>query len=447
MTHTETQVAETPVLASPPPWSIEQVEYIFDATTDWVREHSRPTCPSSKIPTKGIEVNGQIGKSMARRRYQRGQLSSNGGSWIARWREDIVASNGETRRVRRKETIGTVKEYPTKRLAQRELDRRLKEVNAENYRPRPQATFAEFSRRWMDTVMKQHKPSSQSSETSEINRILVPYFGPKSLRDITAETVQVFVTSLKGSPKTARNLICTMRLVWKTAQAWGYVVHDPFQGLRFLEASKGNTYNFTVEESLAIIEAAPEQWKAFFWLLAETGMRPGELAGLKRDGVNWNEGTIRIEQSVWQGRLQTPKTRTAIRTFAISSELVQRLRAYQRDYWMRNGLGLMFASQRGNPLSMDNFRNRVLNPILKELKIDKKLKTMGIKRCGNYAFRHMNATVMDEIGTPLKTRQHRLGHAQIETTMTHYTHKVDADDRGAAEAIGSMLTPTAVSIM
>ena len=107
---------------------------------------------------------------------------------------------------------------------------------------------------------------------------------------------------------------------------------------------------------------------------------------------------------------------------------------------MRNELGLMFASQEGNPLSMDNFRNRVLNPILKKLKIDKKLKAMGIARCGNYAFRHMNATVMDEIGTPLKTRQHRLGHAQIETTMTHYTHKVDAEDRKAAETIGTMLS-------
>jgi integrase len=54
----------------------------------------------------------------------------------------------------------------------------------------------------------------------------------------------------------------------------------------------------------------------------------------------------------------------------------------------------------------------------------------------------MNATVMDEIGTPLKTRQHRLGHAQIETAMAHYTHKVDADDRKAADTIGAMLSPT-----
>jgi integrase len=76
-------------------------------------------------------------------------------------------------------------------------------------------------------------------------------------------------------------------------------------------------------------------------------MRPGELAGLKLDGVDWQEGTIRIEQSVWQGKLQSPKSTNAIRAFAISSELVQRLQAYQRDHWMRNELVLMFASQEG----------------------------------------------------------------------------------------------------
>jgi integrase len=88
------------------------------------------------------------------------------------------------------------------------------------------------------------------------------------------------------------------------------------------------TYNFTVEESLAIIAAAPEQWKSFLWLLAETGMRPGELAGLMLDGFDWQEGTIRIDQSVWQGKLQTPKTVKAIRKFAISSKLMERLRVY-----------------------------------------------------------------------------------------------------------------------
>jgi integrase len=88
---------------------------------------------------------------------------------------------------------------------------------------------------------------------------------------------------------------------------------------------------------------------------------------------------------------------------------------------------------------MDNFRNRVLNPILEALGIDKKLERLGIARCGNYAFRHMNATLMDTINTPMKTRMKRLGHAQIETTLKHYTHAQDADDLAVAETIGVLL--------
>jgi hypothetical protein len=58
---------------------------------------------------------------------------------------------------------------------------------------------------------------------------------------------------------------------------------------------------------------------------------------------------------------------------------------------------------------------------------------------------NMNATVMDEIGTPLKTTQTwaRAG----ETTMNHYIHKVDAEDRKAAEVIGAMLSPTVEAVM
>jgi integrase len=90
---------------------------------------------------------------------------------------------------------------------------------------------------------------------------------------------------------------------------------------------------------------------------------------------------------------------------------------------------------------MDNFRHRVLNPILAALGIDKKLERMGITRCGNYAFRHMNATLMDTLNTPMKTRQKRLGHAQIETTLKHYTHSLDIDDVATANALGALLSP------
>lgn len=394
---------------------------------------------------------------MARRRFQRGQLLRSGDNWLGRWREDVADDTGAVKRVHKKEVIGTVEEFPTKRLAERELARRLEPINNVEYRPTRRVTFEVFAKRWMEQVLVHQKPSSQSSARSHIHVHLLPAFGEMNMADIRMEMIQSFVTGSEKSPKMVKNVIVTLMSMWSTAQAWGYVQHNPFPRgasgrllLKLPTAAPSETYHFTVEEALAIIDKAQGRWKTFFRILAETGMRPGECAGLRVCDVRGN--TLTVSQSVWQQKVQTPKTKNAIRTFAISSSLAKEIKEMVDDRLARRDIdgdgvgsssglemGLLFTTEAGTPLGMDNFRQRVLNPILAELGIDKKLERLGIARCGNYAFRHMNATLMDTLNTPMKTRQKRLGHAQIETTLKHYTHAIDADDRMAADRIGALL--------
>jgi len=66
------------------------------------------------------------------------------------------------------------------------------------------------------------------------------------------------------------------------------------------------------------------------------------------------------------------------------------------------------------------------------------LKKLGIPRCGFHAFRHGNATLLDQIGAPMAVRLNRLGHAEAQTTMG-YTHAVTADERRIAEELGKIL--------
>lgn len=395
---------------------------------------------------------------MARRRYQRGQLLRSGDNWLGRWREDVADDTGAVKRVHKKEVIGTIADFPTKRLAMRELERRLEPINNVEYRPTRRVTFAVFAQRWQEQVLVHQKPSSQSSARSHINVHLLPAFGELNMADIRMEMIQQFVTELDKSPKMVKNVIVTLMSMWSTAQAWQYVQHNPFPRgasgrllLRLPAAAPGETYHFTVEEALAIIDKAEGRWKTFFRILAETGMRPGECAGLRVCDVGAK--TLTVSQSVWGQRIQTPKSKNAIRTFAISASLAKEIKEMVDVFddendgvsYLPDGNGrwlvdrLLFSTETGRPLSMDNFRQRVLNPILAELKIDEKLERLGIARCGNYAFRHMNATLMDTLNTPMKTRQKRLGHAQIETTLKHYTHAIDADDRMAADRIGALL--------
>jgi integrase len=231
-------------------------------------------------------------------------------------------------------------------------------------------------------------------------------------------------------------MVVLLKVMWATAKTWGYANTNPFDGLKMPTKKKAATYNFTVEEALAIIHEAKGWYKLFFRILAETGMRPGELAGLRVCDVS--PRSLRIAQSVWNQKIQTPKTDQSIRQFAISTDLGEQVAAYIRETGRTD---LVFLNSRGKPLHIGVLQTEVLSPILERLGIREKVEAMGIKKVGQYAFRHMNVTELERQGVPLKTIQKRVGHAiGSEVTEQHYLHAVDADDLRAAELMGAMFT-------
>ncbi|WP_433966012.1 tyrosine-type recombinase/integrase [Tunturiibacter gelidiferens] len=300
--------------------------------------------------------------SMARRRYQHGSLTRDGDRWIARWREDVALPSGEVKRIHKKQVIGTVTDLPTKKLAERALAKRLEPINNVEYRPTSMVSFGLFAEKWMKEIMIHHKPSSRSSEKSVINVQLVPFFGEHQLRNINLEMIQRFVNTSEKSPKTVKNAVSVLIVMWDMARAWGYAQHNPFPRgtnghllLKLPMIVKGKTYHFTVEEALAIIDKAQGRWKTFFRILAETGMRPGELAGLRVEDVGVQ--TLRVAQSVWQQQVQTPKTVNATRTFAISGSLAEEVRQLIAES-EPNSYGLVFVTEPGRKRNTGESRSR-----------------------------------------------------------------------------------------
>jgi integrase len=222
------------------------------------------------------------------------------------------------------------KDYPTQRLALRLLEAKLTQVNSPQYRPRPEATFQDFAERWQMTVLVNHKPSTQSAMRSHINVMLIPHFGKKLLADLEAspEQIQVWVSRLKCSPKTVRNVVITFRLMWKKAKAWGYVERDLFEDLELPKPDLVHQFSLNLEEIRRIINAANEPYRTFYSLAAETGLRSGELCALRVEDVDFAGALVRVRQSVWHGRVQTVKSLKGNRELAISPELVEHLREY-----------------------------------------------------------------------------------------------------------------------
>jgi integrase len=370
---------------------------------------------------------------MARRRYQKGSLFLRGKRrkvWVGRYLEDVI-ENGQVRRPYRSVVLGTLTELPTRRLAARELERRLAEINSLDYTARPVATFAEFARRWQEIGLVHLKPSTTINYRSHLKRYLVPFFGPRYLRDIDAALVQRFIAGLEPSPRTVRNVSMTLRSLWRKAQAWGYVSHEITSEVDLPAPQTPERFYLTLEESRRIIRAADEPERTLYWLVAETGLRAGELCGLRIADLDLEKRVVTLNRSVWRGRAQKPKSHRARRTAAISPELTEQLRTYLIS-WRPNEAGYLFASRNGTPLGQDWLRKKRLQPLLKKL---------NIHHCGFHAFRHGHATEMDRQQVPLGVRQGRLGHADARLTLNTYTHPISADERRFVGELGRVLHP------
>jgi hypothetical protein len=114
---------------------------------------------------------------------------------------------------------------------------------------------------------------------------------------------------------------------------------------------------------------------------------------------------------------------------ALSTQLVDQLREFLQT-WRPNDLQLVFATSLGTPWDAGLVVRRKLRPLLRSL---------GIQEAGLHAFRHANASLMDRLGTPLKVRQQRIGHADVRLTLQVYSQAVGEDHVRVAEQLGEML--------
>ncbi len=70
-------------------------------------------------------------------------------------------------------------------------------------------------------------------------------------------------------------------MMWNSARAWGYVAHDPFDGLVLPKRGLVQTVTFSLDEINRILDSASEPFRTFYAILAETGIRGGEICALR----------------------------------------------------------------------------------------------------------------------------------------------------------------------
>jgi integrase len=382
---------------------------------------------------------GDWQKDMARRRYQKGSIRKRGKRnqvWELQWWEDYIKEDGSIARRRQSATLGAVSEM-TLRETRKLADERLRPVNQGKMLPQSTMELRVFVERYFDPLFfPTLKRSTQKRYRQTLNSHLLPAFGKFRLCDIGTVDLQQFVLQKMESGlgwESVNHLRNLMSKIFETAKKWNYFQgNNPAIGVSLPEKNPVREKHALQENQIALLlSQLKEPVRTMVLLGILTGMRIGEILGLRRKDVNFSSGQIRIEQACYRGLLGSPKTKGSRRTLPLPTGLVKPLTRICEKGTLTSEEDLVFQTRNGTPLNDTNLLHRHLKPVGGRL---------GMPWLSWHVLRRTHATLLQVAGASLKDAQTQLGHSKMSTTLEVYTISIPAHLREAVENLSRLVT-------
>lgn len=290
--------------------------------------------------------------------------------------------------------------------------------------------FGEVAMRWMAT--KVHlRESTRALYDWLLTKHILPTFADRPIGSITALDVQIWIADRHAHSRLGPNSVAKaykiFRSVMESAVDAGLIPRSPCRLKGAATEHLPEMRAATPDEVAALAQAAGTRWEALILLAAYSGLRWGELAGLRRRHIDALHRTIRVEQQLAEvnGRLSfsAPKTAAGVRTISLPQFLVD-IVVDHLDRWSAPGPdGLVFVMPEGTPLRRENFRSRVWLSACR---------AAGLPGLRFHDLRHTGATLAAASGAPLRAVMHRLGHASAAAAI-RYQHRVAGQDEAIAD--------------
>ena len=331
------------------------------------------------------------------------------------------------------------------------------ELQCERNRKKPENKIvSDFAKEYLSIQKTSLSPGSYDFYQHIIEKHILPMFGRMRLRDIKTYHVQDFIMKLNSmprndgksghiSPQTVKRYTTVLRSMLTMAYKMYYMDDDVglSRRLTFPKEHYQEVDVFTIEEAKAILAAAktePINIRLLIELALFTGMRRGEIVGLKWSDINLDKQCLSVKRSIYKPKGEKsiekePKSHSSFRTIAIPNCLCETLKEYKKrqeeyslslDSW--KNLDYIFTDKNGN----------VMNPQTPTKQFSNFLIRHNIRHLKFHCLRHTSATILLGNGCDIKTVSARLGHSSIETTDI-YVHLLEDVDKKAIIAFDHLL--------
>ena len=245
-----------------------------------------------------------------------------------------------------------------------------------------------------------------------VNHHIVTEFGNRELRSLTRDDLQRFLDSKSSlSFSTVDHLRWDLKQVFDMAVAEGVLrLHPALILFTPRQCARPEHLTLSLKEVKQICGALNLRERLIVKLAVLAGLRPGEIFGLKRGRIDATSAAI--EQRVYRGTIDTPKTQKSKRLAAVSSGLSRDLDDWlSRDPDGRSEDWLFPSEKVTTPLAKDNAMLRYIRPALK---------TIGFDWVDFHVLRRTHSSLMRELGVDPKVVADQQGHT-LDVNLNVYT--------------------------
>lgn len=330
-----------------------------------------------------------------------------------------------------------------KKDAEEDLRKLLIEVDKGAYIEPSKETFASYIDYWFKAhYIKRIKASTQSSRNYLLEKHLIREnpFAEKQLSKVTVEDIDsLYNLKLDEGYSTSyiRKMHHILTLAFTQAVRWKKVMHNPAVSADPPSVRTKEVAIWSKEEIHLFLETCRKERLYIAFLLAiYTGMRRGEILGLKWNDIDFRSNSLQVNRtlSYVQGEgylFTTPKTTRSKRKIPLSNLVIAELKEHRRNQEVQKKVtGEMYQDQdlvvcTGNGSAQDP-RNllRVTNRIIKQA---------GVRAIRFHDLRHTHASILLSEGVDLVKVSARMGHTSPKTTLEIYAHLVPNNDYDVAD--------------
>lgn len=300
----------------------------------------------------------------------------------------------------------------------------------------PTPAFRTFAEDWLTNHAVEWRRSHVRVLRSTIDGHLVPHFGDKPVGQIGKADILAFRNKLaevpgraaKGlSAKRINGILAPLRqMLAEAAEVHGFT--SPAANIKPLRVRKTDVQPFTLAEVQTLVNRVRADYRSYFITRFFTGMRTGEVHGLKWKYVDFERRLILVRETFVLGEDEYTKTDSSQRDIQMSQVVFEAL--CQQHAATAKLSDYVFCNRAGEPLDNKNFSDRVWYPLLRHL---------GLPARRPYQMRHTAATLWLASGEAPEWIARQLGHANTEMLFKVYSRYVPNLTRRDGSAIDRLL--------